>query len=568
MSTSSFESPTLGIGKLLYEGSRYLVPHHQRDYSWTEDEIEQLFTDLEEARLTEQQEEYFIGLMVFMPHREQEYIILDGQQRLATTIIILSSIRTWLSARGLKADAEKIQGDFIALREYGEESFEPRLQLNNNNHRVFEECVIQETPTEEIERRLSKLKRYDPNRLLLEAVILCRKHVNEMTSAHDREASSRLLFDLVKYLRDNVKIVRLTVPSEANAYTVFETLNDRGLDLSILDLVKNYLFGKAGNRLSEVQSQWTSMMSNLLTVEADDFLKVWWTSRYGRVQKPQLFPKFKAKIHTASNVRATASDMFEASEQYAAIDIADDPLWAGYSKESKERIRALRLIGARQVHPILLSALAKFAHRELERLLHLLEVLIVRYQLIGGNRTGRLEISCAGLAVAIFQEKVQTATQAHEHLKEIIPSDDEFEDAFKTKQEKTNRKAHYILARLEEAERQASGLFSHSKELSPSDSLTVEHILPKKPDSDWSMILEQDKLLVEECVSRLGNMCLLGSANKKLGNSSFDKKKHIYKGSELLLTQKCASEEVWTRKEIEARQNFLASLAVRAWRFQ
>jgi len=105
---SGFETPEMGIGRLLGEGNRFLVPHHQRDYSWTEDQIEQFLTDITDAH-TAKQKEYFIGLMVFMPKKEREYIILDGQQRIATTMILLASIRTWLRQHGF-ARALRVPG--------------------------------------------------------------------------------------------------------------------------------------------------------------------------------------------------------------------------------------------------------------------------------------------------------------------------------------------------------------------------------------------------------------------------------------------------------------------------
>ena len=174
---SPFEAPTVGIGRLLKEGGRFVVPHHQRDYSWREDEIEQLFADIEEAR-SNGQDEYFVGLMVFMHRGTQDHFtILDGQQRVATAIIILASIRTWLRARDLERDADKIQEDFIAGRELGEQDLRPRLILNENNHQVFLESVVREAPTEEIEAALKGLKKHDSNRRLLEAILVCRKRV-------------------------------------------------------------------------------------------------------------------------------------------------------------------------------------------------------------------------------------------------------------------------------------------------------------------------------------------------------------------------------------------------------
>ncbi|MCJ7634692.1 DUF262 domain-containing protein, partial [Candidatus Bathyarchaeota archaeon] len=322
---SGFETPEMGIGRLLSEGNRFLVPHHQRDYSWTEDEIEQFFTDITDAHTTKQKE-YFVGLMVFMPKGEREYTILDGQQRIATTMILLASIRTWLRQRGLDTDANQIQNDYIAVRELGEKNLEPRLVMNENNEAIFNDCVIQESPSQDVSVALQQMKKYDPNRRLLEAILFCREKIDKFLSDTPKnEDQARRLFDLVKFFRNGVKVVRLSVPNESNAYTVFETLNDRGLDLSILDLVKNYLFGKANqeSKLREVETRWTQMMANLMNVRADDFLKAYWTSRCGRIQTAQLFQSFKTTVDSWQEVSVTSTDMLHASEQYAALEIAD-----------------------------------------------------------------------------------------------------------------------------------------------------------------------------------------------------------------------------------------------------
>lgn len=407
------DAPTVGIGRLLKEGGRFLIPHHQRYYSWTEDELDQLFKDVYDAK-NSGHDEYFVGLMVFKPESERIYTILDGQQRLATTVIILAAIRSWLTARGFEDDFRKIQSDYIAARELGEEEMEPSLVLNQANNDVFVRHVVHESPVEDIKRELAALNRYDPNRALLEAILFCRIRVDEIVAEVDSPTQgARRLFELVRYLRDSVKVVRLNVPNEVNAYTVFETLNDRGLDLSVLDLAKNHLFGQAGDEthLRDIQGGWSQMMANLTNVKADDFLKAWWNSRNGRVQSPQLFARFKERVSSRSAAGEVSRDMLTASEQYAALEVADDPLWSGYSEAAKERVRNLKLLGGQQVHPVLLSALERFPQGEVERLLRLLEILIVRYQLVGGGRTGRLEISCARLAHRIFERRCVDTTE-------------------------------------------------------------------------------------------------------------------------------------------------------------
>ena len=136
------------------------------------------------------------------------------------------------------------------------------------------------------------------------------------------------------------------------------------------------------------------------------------------------------------------------------------------------------MLGAKQVHPVLLASLGKLSTREKERLLRLFEVLIVRYQLIGGGRTGRLEIACAALAYSIWKGDVTTASDAMAKVSDILPSDAEFRTAFESKIERNNRKATYMLARLERQKRQGKKGVA-AVELDPSETLTVEHILPR-----------------------------------------------------------------------------------------
>ena len=564
MNDAGIQAPTVGIARLIGEGSRFTVPDHQRDYSWTEDELEQLFEDVTNAKGASQ-EEYFIGLLVFLSKGSREFGILDGQQRLATTTIILAAIRSWLTVRGLQDDARQIQSKYIADRDLGSSDFTPRLVLNQDNHPLFERFVVNEAPTTEIEQELIGLSRYSPNRRLLEAILYCRTKIEGIGG---ESGGAESLYGLVGYLEGSVKVVRLIVPSEANAYTVFETLNDRGLDLSVLDLIKNYLFGRAPDetRLREVQSRWTQMSANLSDVAGDDFLKAWWTSRYGRVQSAQLFPKFRQAIVHWSKVSETSEDLLRASDHYSALEAPDDAIWADLSPKGRQSVRALRTLGAKQVHPVMLSAIMKYSQKEKERLLRLLEVLIVRYQLIGGGRTGRLEIGCASLAHAIWEGEVASATEASKELGAVIPSDEDFRDAFKGKVERNSRKVTYILACLERQARKAGGM--DPSELDPAETLTVEHILPKNPGSGWNPILEADPAFHEECTYRMGNVCLLSGVNRALGNKAFEEKKKTYAQSDLVLTSELGAESAWTREAVEERQARLAKLAVASWRFQ
>jgi uncharacterized protein with ParB-like and HNH nuclease domain len=558
-------APTVGIGRLLSENCKYKVPQHQRDYSWSEDEIDQLFIDIDSS-IGDENDEYFLGLMVFIPESTPEhYSILDGQQRLVTTSIILSSIRNWLGQHGRNADSEKLQNDFIGVREYGETELTPRLELNINNNAIFYDYVVQEKPLEEIEIEISKHKRYSPSYLLLKSIIYCRKKIVELAkTCKTTDESVEYLFRLVKYIRDNIKVVRLVVPNESNAYTVFETLNARGLELSSLDLVKNHIFGKASSQteLRNLQANWAEMVSNIGNTDSEDFLKTYWTSRFGRIQVTKLFTSVKAKYNTYSLVKDFTRDLVHVSEQFENIYVSESSLWSSFTKRAKNNISVLQCIGSRQLQPVLLAAIDKFENHELEKLLDFLEVFIVRYQLIVGGRTGLIEIACANLARKIFDGSIVKASKAKNELMYLYPDDKTFYESFLNKQEKTSKKAYLLLHKLEIQRQKEAG---KTLEFQPYFDLTIEHILPKNPNHDWFKVFSDKTKDLEEYKYKLGNLCLLGEVNKSLGSKGYSEKVVEYRKTSILLTSMVSDFDTWNYESIDSRQKTMAELALRTW---
>jgi len=574
MAAAIAEAPATGIGKLLTDGV-FSVPSHQGNYRWNEDEVKQLFDDILEA-MKREGEQYFLGLMVFMNSDTGEWVVLDGQQRLATTIMILAAVRTWLQQYSeYRETARQIQERYIGTNELGETTTQPRLHLNVANNDTFEKYVVNAKPSGDIVKAQAALKKFDQNKILLNAAIHCHERVAAMAhEAGKSEVAYKQLLELVKFIRDKMIVIRLLVSSEANAYTIFETLNDRGLELSPLDLVKNHMFGRAAAvlddsgknfRLRDMENRWVQMIGTLAKVKPGNFLKAFWTSRFGRTQSAKIFDSLKRQYKDIGGVVDLSVSMLAVAEQYAALESADDPIWAQYPGV-RETIRSLKLLGSEQTHPVILAAMAKFAPPELERLTRLLEALIVRYQLIGGGRTGRLEISCARLARMIFNGEVSTATIAAQELKDVFPNDDEFQTNFSTKNETTNAKAAYLLRRLEKASRQAS-MGPSASELDPGISLTVEHILPRSPTEEWRAAFGNDDEIIEDAIYRMGNLCLI-ARNKELGRSDFITKKKIYSESDLETTNELAKYDAWNMEAVKRRQLRLAKLAVQAWRFQ
>ena len=258
--------------------------------------------------------------------------------------------------------------------------------------------------------------------------------------------------------------------------------------------------------------------------------------------------------------------MLGSAEQYAAIDSADDPVWSQYTSETRDIVRSLRILGGQQTHPVILSALNNFNSEGMAKLLRLLEVVVVRYLLIGGGNTGRFETTCAVLARQIHTKQVKNAVEAFHEFKTVYPTDEEFKQSFRIKQERSNPKVQYFLRHIEQ---QAISQEQHAAgaELRPG-TLTVEHILPRHPGNDWDDVIANDHAIAEDCAFRLGNMCLLSdAANLKAAGRTFDEKRKILEKSGLITTRTIAKHDRWDRQNIDHHQAYLAKLATDTWRF-
>ncbi len=106
------------------------------------------------------------------------------------------------------------------------------------------------------------------------------------------------LLDVLEFIENRALLISVAVGDEANAYVIFQVLNDRGLDLSVADLLKNYVFRQAGDRLAEVQKSWEAMATTITDVASEPDVKVFirqaWIARNGLTREKQLYDAIKA----------------------------------------------------------------------------------------------------------------------------------------------------------------------------------------------------------------------------------------------------------------------------------
>lgn len=278
----------------------YVVPVNQRDFAWTQEEVDLLWQDVVNA-LEEGRGEYFLGAIVLAPNKDNGQVleIVDGQQRLAALSMILAAIHQTWKSRNDDEQAAEVFRDYLGSKDRKTREISPKLRLNETNDPVFQSVVLRGESVAE-----TQLKAWPKsNRLLREAFQRFQKHLEEWLKKNpDAEES---LIELEKYVAGNVNLIVIEVGDEYDAFVIFETLNDRGLELAVADLVKNYLFSLAGDRLDAFKKSWSDIALLVGSENLTPFLRHLWLSEYAFVRERDLYRDLRDKVKTKTVPRST-----------------------------------------------------------------------------------------------------------------------------------------------------------------------------------------------------------------------------------------------------------------------
>jgi hypothetical protein len=500
--------------------------------------------------------------------KDSDYLeIIDGQQRIATVYIVLSVIR-----RVLRENGDNDRADWFNHKYFGKQDVvtlqrEPKFHMNEVNDPLFQKFVGADSGVTRVRSEMKGFLKKDPNYLLLQAIMIMWELVqSRQMKMSGQEFDLETLLSIEKYLREHVFVLLLTVTDEADAYIIFETLNDRGRGLTTMDLLKNHVFGKSGGYLDQVKAFWTTIRDNLTDIDPRErFLYHYWTSHQGRTSKSMLFRLMRGNVKTPESAVDFAENLCEASKLYLALSIPGHPYWNSYDHRTRENLETLNLLDAQQAFPIMLAAAEEFSGNEFGKLTDILVAMAVRYNLIGELRTGVAANYYVEIPPKIRSGQITKSAQVFRALKPIYPSDRNFEEAFATKVLKDTRKARYLLSKIEEHEHKET-----QQVAGDTRKVNLEHILPKNPSStDWKDTIAsigRDEL--DDYTYRLGNLALVSSAvNRRVGAQGFERKKEILfeKEEHITFTKMVAGYPSWLRADIEDRQRKLAKRAVRVW---
>lgn len=555
------DTRTTSFGDLISNGKIYRVPPFQRDYSWMEENWEDLWQDILTLH-TNPDASHYMGAIVLQSSgtSEKEFTIIDGQQRLATLSIIAIAVIEkilHLVERGEEPEAnqdrqEILKRTYLSDKDPRSLRYSSKLLLNENNNDFYQSNLIN------LRRPLNIRSLLKSNQLLWQAFEYFSRQLEELPEViQDGEKLATFLTDIVA---QRLLFIQINVEDELNAYTVFETLNARGIELSSTDLLKNYLFSlfQGPDDLQEAQRQWRRIINTVQMEKFPEFLRYYLSLKHSRVRRERLFKLVRESVKNAQQ----AFDLLDRLENYSVLFVAlsnpNDEFWRDIP-DNRSYIRELELFRVKQVYPALFAAYQKFSTENFTRLLKLVTVLSFRYSVVSSLNPNELETLYSTVAIGIERGDTTNPREIFEILRPVYVPDEKFQQDFSllsisTKGQK-KKLVRYILYKFEA---DASQIDVNE------DSFSIEHILPESPSNDWRQNFTDAQ--IEEMVYRLGNLTPMEPTfNREVGNQPYLIKREKYQQSVYTLTQRITAEE-WTPDTLATRQRYLAQRAVHIWR--
>lgn len=306
--------------RMLLENARFSIDYYQREYKWQTKQLQELIEDLtgkffesyqadDERSAIQTYENYFLGSIILCEKNGNKYII-DGQQRLTTLTLLLIYLKNQLSN-----EKQRIKLSSLIFSDvFGKESFnidvEERRDCMNAlfNNQDFDITDVSES-IENIVNRYQEIGNLFPD-----------------------EFSEDVFLYFSDWLLQNVYLVEITAYSDEDAYTIFETMNDRGLSLNPLDMLKGYLLAsitdqEKRNKAVDIWKKWSEKLRTLGKDEDTDAFKAWLRSQYAQTIRERKrgasakdFDKIGTEFHRWLKDNTTIAQLNRSEDFYNFID--------------------------------------------------------------------------------------------------------------------------------------------------------------------------------------------------------------------------------------------------------
>ena len=554
----------------------FVVPVYQRNYDWLNENCKQLFNDI--VGIVESGQEHFLGTICFKVYSSHERSIIDGQQRLTSITLMLKACYDFDNDED---NRDEINGQYLYNKGRGIDSdfLKYKLHLNKRDDAIYH--ILLENEKDKVAEKLTAAQR---NSRIYQNYLL----FYDMVSGYVSKGGN--IGDILEALR-SLTIIELEIQQE-NPQEIFESLNSTGLDLTNVDLLRNYfLMQFAHEKQTQLYDDYWSRIEDAIGVDRMeqffvDFLvfrkrsdAITINGRRNHINERNLYIAFKdyytsLPFETAYEKTAHCfADLKACSEIYRQFVFTDD---INLDKETKMRRKLYFLLTINESSKARSLLLYIFdLHRRglindemLDEAVDGISSLTFRARICkaqGINRQFAGSVMLRLDEIGDYSQFIDTFWQAITIGKGsyAFPSDAEFKNALLYRdmyQTLRSRGTKYFLYMLEEHSPYPKGLPSFDDETT-----SIEHIMPRTLTTHWKVYLTKTTMEnYESLLHRVGNLALT-NYNGEMSNKDFKDKKEIYKASKFHYTTQVALYDKWQMTEIEDRSRKLAEEALKIW---
>ena len=536
----------------------YYIPSYQREYSWQDPEIEDLWDDIQ-ATIDGNDINHFFGqIVVHSDDANRRKYIIDGQQRTITSMIFMRVLQVYYAElyrnnSNLRKASYK-ENDIASIHLGREDNIHLHLS-NPDDDSFFRDQILFGLPQD---KKKQKKKSYTK---MMRAYTFfyseIAKKLDDCISDEEKMDILNIYYDTFT-IKFNVLYMEATKLEEA--FVIFETLNARGRDLETSDLLKNFIFSQSRN-VSEAQREWDHMMGVLDQADPTKYIRYFWNSSHEFTREKELYRSISKTITTPRGSAELLNSLNKCAQWYHDILNPFDAI--GFTnQELIGSLRSLKLLKATTFYPIVLAVQQSSEIKDEEKesflagIVQIVEVYVFR-NIICGINPNKAEKVFGNLAKDIYDGKLSTLDQIKRCLEKNIVDDENFCNNFKiwTGSNASKDTIRYILRKIHK-------YYDKSNELNIDNSeVHIEHIMPQDA-SGWDVSDE----IHDSYLWRLGNLALLsGKFNKAISNLPFAAKKKVYAESKIDPNYELPNKSEWTPKEIEERQKKFAEIALEIW---
>lgn len=523
----------------------FKIPVYQRNYDWNNIQCEKLYQDLMKASKNNCQ--HFTGTIVYIDDVNggsvlNEVLVIDGQQRITTVYILLKAL--YDASKGVLTIVENEIKDVIFNR-HCDEKYKVKLKpVKTDNEQL---TLLIKDKIDDMDRNSNVYKNY----------VLFRDLINKTL---EKEVDLSDILEGIKKL-EIVEII-LDKSQGDEPQKIFESINSTGLELSLADLVRNYLLMDDEKQDELYEEYWLAIEKNVGYRNLGDFVINYLNSQIsGSVNSKNAYRFFKEHCeHNNLSHEDVLISMSRTSKYYGAF-IGENKC---YSDNIILYLTVFNTIKQTTILPLLFKIFDDYEENNIDentlcKVLSYLLTYLIRTNICGINK------NLAKFMKSLYERVMDNNYE--DYFKKFavflndlrandrMPTDKEFKEALIYNQLYKKNICKYILSVIENS----------TKEKIDVSGLTIEHILPQKENAAvWKKELGEDyNRIYELYLHTLGNLTITGY-NSELGTRAFAEKKKIIKeySKANILNKDVLSVDIWNEETILNRANGLAAILI------